>query len=58
MLAVFALEQNLAARAGHLGELQGGWGGERGGGIMPESNPPAGRFRTKNLFSTSGVTFY
>lgn len=26
VLAVFALEQNLAARAGHLGEQQEGWG--------------------------------
>lgn len=32
-------------------------GGGEQGGIMPESNPPAGRLRTKNLFSTSGVTF-
>lgn len=40
----------------HLGELQEtGWGGQ--GGITPESNPAAGRLRTKNLFSTSGVTF-
>lgn len=39
------------------GEAEG-WGVGEGGGIMPESNPPAGRLRTKNLFSTSGVTFY
>lgn len=31
--------------------------GGRERGILPESNPPAGRLRTKNLFSPSGVTF-
>lgn len=35
----------------------GGREGGREGGVLPESNPPAGRFRTQNLFSTSGVTF-